>query len=458
MLAKKGFKYVAVLLVIAVVALSGIAFSPQDENFFTVTGLAVYSTKDYSDLRVNVKVTQDGKSFKTFKCDSKGRFETQIYPNHVYMFHFSMDYHATSKVEVSTFLPEEKTQDYVGGLFNFDCEMFERLEGLNLSLLNNPLVKIKYNSEKNDFEYDKKYTERMLYNLEGFREQLAEMKQRRKDVLKNASESKKSVDIAKTEPVIKERKPIAFESEKEKPKAVNKRGARNIMDMEEEEEEITAELKEADSIMEHSEAVVMEESDAPTEISAEDLELEQALDESDFITLKVIPKRMDINDSESEDKKNREKYAMTKLKTQEVMALKRIDQETRIREEIRSFSTRASIKHEKRLANKKIQNERLGDLIKSVAIAEIFHKKEYYGLHPITHDYVDPSIFKREQNSWWVDKEYTTLMYPSQSVRYRKEVYPLGITYYYLGDEEIDEETYCSGIEQFSKSEITCVN
>ena len=463
MLANKGLKYIAVLAVIAVVAISGIAFSPQGENFFTVTGIATYNTKQYSDLRVNVRVTQDGKTFKSFTCDSKGRFETQIFPNHIYMFHFSMDYHATSKVEINTAMPEEKNEEYIGGLFNFECEMYERMDGLNLSLLNNPLVKMKFNAEKNDFEYDKKYTEKMMYNLEGFKEQLAEMKQRRKEVLKDASEVSKKEDIAQTEPIIKERKPIEFETEKEKPKAVNKRGARNILDMgndeeEEEEEEVVAELKEADSIMEHSESVVMNESEAPEEMSAEDLELEQALDETEFMTLKVIPKRAAVDVAEAEDKSAQDKMEETKLKMEEDMEINRIAQETKMRDEVRSMNDRAIIQHEKRLANKKIQNERVGTIIKTVAIAEIYYKKEDYRVHPITHEDLDPGIFKSERKSWWVDKEFTTVMYPSQTVRYRKEVYPLGITYYYKGDEEIDEETYCSGIEQFSKRRITCEN
>ena len=146
------------------------------------------------------------------------------------------------------------------------------------------------------------------------------------------------------------------------------------------------------------------------------------------------------------------------MKIQEVLALKRVEQEVKIREEVRSFSSRAQVKHEKRLVNKKIQNRRLGNIIKSIAMAEMFYKVEYYRLHPVEHDYIDPSIFTTERKSWWVDKEFITVMYPSQSVRYRKEVYPLGITYYYIGDEEIDEEAYCSEIEQFSKSEITCAN
>jgi len=455
---KNGYKYIVIIAGIAMIALIGVGFTPEQDNFFTVTGNAIYNFREYPDLRIKVRVTEDGKTFKTFSCDFKGRFETKIFPNHKYMFYFSEDYHATSKVEVNTVLPENIEVGYVGGLFSFDCEMFERMEGLNLSLLNNPLVKIQYNTDRNDFEYDKKYTEKMLYNLEGFREQLQEMKQRRKEVYKDEADTKKSNEIAKAEVVKKERKVIEFESEKEQPKAINKRGHRNIMDMQEEDEEEIAELKEADSIMEQSEAIALDESVAPEEISVEELELETALDESDFVTLKVIPKRMDIAESASQDQIEKEQMDLTKMKTQEVLAIKRAEEEAKIREEIRSFSSRAQIKREKRLANKKIQNQRLSNLIKSVALAEIYYKKEYYRLHPIKHDYMDPSVFKKEKKSWWVDKEFITVMYPSESVRYRKEVYPLGITYYYIGDEEIDEEAYCSGIEQFSKSEITCAN
>lgn len=459
---KNMLSYLVVVLAIAMITSIGVGFTPQEESFFTITGTAVYNTKTYPDLRIKVRVTEDGKQFTNFTCNSKGRFETRIFPGHIYMFYFSENYHATSKVEINTNLPEKLTGEYIGGLFSFDCEMFERMEGLNLSILNNPLVKIKYNEEKNDFEYDRRYTEKMLYNLDGFKEQLAEMKQRRKEVLKDETEAKKSGEVAVTAPVVKERKPIEFEIEKEKPKEVNKRGARNILDMaeeeEEEKEEIAAELKEADSIMEQSEAIVMEKTEAPKEMSAEDLALEQALDETEFVTLKVIPKRVDMSAPEPDKKEDQEKMEETKQKIQADVEMNRIAQETKMRDEVRSFNNRATIQNEKRLANKKIQNERVGNLIKSVAIAEIYYKRENYGVNPILHDDIDPGIYKSEHNTWWVDKEYTTLMYPSQSVRYRKEVYPLGITYYYKGDEEIDEKTYCSGIEKYSKQKITCEN
>ncbi|HAW51570.1 MAG TPA: hypothetical protein DCX54_04455 [Flavobacteriales bacterium] len=210
--------------------------------------------------------------------------------------------------------------------------------------------------------------------------------------------------------------------------------------------------------MEQSEAIVMEKTEAPKEMSAEDLALEQALDETEFVTLKVIPKRVDMSAPEPDKKEDQEKMEETKQKIQADVEMNRIAQETKMRDEVRSFNNRATIQNEKRLANKKIQNERVGNLIKSVAIAEIYYKRENYGVNPILHDDIDPGIYKSEHNTWWVDKEYTTLMYPSQSVRYRKEVYPLGITYYYKGDEEIDEKTYCSGIEKYSKQKITCEN
>ena len=458
---KPGF--MAFYLVGLSLVLSFLSFSPQD-NFFTVTGRVIYDMRSYPDQLVQVRVTQDGKNFASFKCDGKGRFDTKVFPNHEYMFFFTMDFHATSKVLVDTRMPDEDVGDYVGGLFSFDCEIFELLEGLNLSLLNSPLVKITYNEEKKDFQYDKKYTEKMMYNLDGFRAQVAELKQRRRDVLKTEEEAKAAEKEIAAAPVDKERKVIEFESEKKQPKAVNKRGSRNIMDLmnegnsEGEEETVAAtEMEEADSIMESSEAVTLDKDVVVEEMTAEDLELEEAIDESDFIALNVIPKRVEMTEEDEADSPEQELMDATKMKVQQALEMKRVEEEAKIREEVRSFNTRAYIQREKRLVNKKIQNQRVGNLIKTVALAEQYYK-EYYGLHPDMGAEVRPSIFSRTSNSTWVDKTYVTVMYPNGSVHFRKEEYLFGITYYYREDQEIDEKTYCSTVDQLTKSELTCAN
>ena len=454
-------KYLALALLAASTALSFLSFTPQ-ENFFTVTGIVNYDMKAYPDQLVQVRLTQDGKNFKNFQCDRKGRFETKVYPNHEYIFYFTMDFHATSKVLVDTKIPPEDVGDYIGGLFSFDCPLYELLEGLNLSLLNSPLVKIVYNEDKKDFEYDKKYTEKMMYNLAGFEAQIAELKQRRKDVLKTEAEAKAAEEKIAAMPVEKERKVIEFESEKEKPKAENTRGSRNIMDLlaegepEEEEEIVAAKLKEADSLLEQSEAVALDESVVVEEMTAEELELEEAIDESDFISLKVIPKRMEMNAKQEEENQDRDLMDATKMRVQEALGLRRIAEEAKIREEVRSFNTRAYLQREMRLANKKIQNQRVGNLIKTVALAELYYKKEYYSMHANVGQEIGPSVFSRTTTSTWVDKTYVTVMYPNRSVQFRKEEYPFGITYYYQEDKEIDEETYCSMVENLTKSTLTC--
>ncbi len=54
------------------------------------------------------------------------------------------------------------------------------------------LAKVYYDKGKKDFVFDRKYTEKLMYNLDGLRNQVAEMKQRRKEAYKTAEEAKNS--------------------------------------------------------------------------------------------------------------------------------------------------------------------------------------------------------------------------------------------------------------------------
>ncbi|MEQ9064445.1 MAG: hypothetical protein RIE58_09730 [Vicingaceae bacterium] len=450
------------LLAVLATGLLMLSFSPQEENFFTVTGRVIYDVKEYPAITVNVRITEDGKNFKSFQCDQKGRFETRLYPDHLYLFYFSADYHATSKAELNTNIPEADKGEYVGGLFAFECEIFELLEGLNLALLNAPLVKFKYITEKKEFDYDRKHTERILYNLEGFRAEIADLKSRRREVLKDEDEAKKRQEMVVAQQGKKERKVIEFESEKNKPKAVNTTGARNIMDKLDEDTDdrddaIAQKYREADSIMKESEALALEES--PEIIEAEEMELEEAIDASDLISLIVIPKRVEISSNENENLTESEEVTAAKRKVQEATEVKRIGEESKIKEEMLSFTLKTQALYDKRLYNKKIQNRMIDDLIRRVALAEIYFKQAYFKLHPNEGYNVKPSLFTKTRSNTWFDKEFVTVMYPHKTIHYRKETFLFGLfSYYYEEGTEIDSDTFCRQLAEMNLDHTVCAN
>lgn len=437
-------------------------FRPQIDNFIAVTGKVLYGNRNYPDERVKVQITEDGRPYKTIYCDDKGRFETQVLLNHDYMFQFSMDYHETSKVLVQTHVPKEISKGDVGGLFSFDCEIFERVEGMNYAVLNKPLLKIKYYPEENEFKHDQNYSNSILFDLESFKDRLNEMKIRKKEVLKDEPHSTGSKEVAQTKP---KRKPIIFE-EKEEPKAVNKRGHRNIMDQfnQEEKEEKQVQAGQPGEEMQSdedslSDALSIEEN---TELETEALYLEEEVDESEYIALNVVPKRIVITDEfkaeKEEDELARKQLAFEKMKRQEAVQLKRIAEEAKIREEATSFALRNFNLREQRLENKKIQNRRLRGLIKTVSLAEIYYKMEYYKNHPINHNMLKPLIEEERFSTGLIDTEKYAVKYPNKMITFTKKTYPFGIRYYFIDGNETDEDTYCSTLSDLSLEAYACTN
>jgi len=449
-----NLKLLVVICILASVSIAAIGFYPQDDSFITIVGKIGYFKDQYPDLRLKINITEDGKPFQKLEADRKGKFQVKVFLNHTYVFSHSMDFHVTTKVEINTIMPERLINEGVGGVFEYECFVYERYDGVNYNILKRPLLKIKYHEEENKFKYNEEYANDMMYELEGFQNQVRAMKQRKKPTVKDEPEK---VLASSTKPK-KQAKAIVFESEKEKAQKESKGGHRNIMEGFEEKELVKNEYKEADSILKESEKVELDESIVVETIESEELFLEEEVDISDFITLSVIPKRVEISEEviEEESVEENQELQYSKMKTQEMLELRRIEEEAKIKEEVKSFNYLSYLQNEQRLHNKQIQIRRLKSLIKTIALAEIYFKKEYYLKNPINHNQMIPVIVQSNSASWWVDKERTMIRYPAQVVQFRKETYLFGITYYYRNDQEIDQDTYCREMNELSKNESIC--
>lgn len=449
------------------VFIAELAFISPQMAIISIKGQVVFDTKTYPGQKAKINITEDGKTYKTLFANEKGEFNTSVEFNHLYMIYMSMDYHGTSKVLLDTKVPEKISVKDAGAFIEFKCQLFELFEGLNTGILNKPILILSYNEEKNNFEFDKKYTEALSIDLDGFVDRSNELKQRRKEVLKNEEEAKKA--IAASEPVIeKERKVIEFESEKKKPVAENKSGHKNIMDLlnnegdvskkEEKEEVVIAEIENEKSDKEEKQAVATSEAKSQ-------LFLEEELDESEYNALNIIPKRILIDGEElvsgPEQKKassELKRMEMLKLQIRQVQEISRMREESKIKEIAISYNLMVFNQKEERLKNKKIQTDRLSNLMKTIAIAEIYYKKAYYKEHPITHNELFPSIVTYTIESIWKDTEKIMIRYPNESRIYRKDIFSFGLIRYYRNEEKIEEAQFCSEISQFSKSNYSCIN
>ena len=193
--------------------------------------------------------------------------------------------------------------------------------------------------EKERFEFDKAYTESLRFDLEGFMARIDELKQRRKEVIKDEAEAKAAVAAAPKQK--KERKVIEFEKEKEKPVAVNKRGHRNIMDAlneeEEEEEVVEEEIAVAEVEEEIEEKEKLELTGTPEPATAEDIFLDEELDESEFTSLNIVPKRIKIG-KEIKASPQIAQVEVERQVVQQKVEMTRMEEETKIREEVNSYN------------------------------------------------------------------------------------------------------------------------
>mgnify|MGYP006979925052 CR=1 FL=1 len=451
------------LLCIVGLGFAFVSLSEQNENSVTTTGTVFYNRKAYPDYRVNIIIKEDGKFYKQLKCDERGRFETELKFNHEYLFLFDMEYHVTSKVLVNTSIPPEKLKEGAGGLFKFETEIFERVEGMNYSLLNQPLMKILYYPEKDEYSYDKKYDEKVVVSLEGFRNQLAVLKQRRRDILKEEKVPTAEELAAKNAPSKPKKSPrIVFEEPKKK-KAVNKRGHRNIMDLlndpKDEDEGSTEELAAEDALTEEQETGVIDtfvddgfdrEEIYAGSINDEDLELVETIDASEEDIIRVKPRviTLEIDTVVIEDTR--------KGRVQEQLAVKRKEVEKSIREELRVYNSITLREQRKRFYNRKIREDRFRSLIKTVAIAEIFKKKEKYEKNPPISMTIQPEVVTDFKESFAGSIEKTSVIYPGKTITFVKRTTFFFFTTYIMDHLEVDEESYCGALNTHLSSEYSC--
>ena len=395
---------------------------------------------------MKVSIQSENGTTKTIEAKADGTFSAPIGFNNVYTISMSMEFHGTSRVLVDTRVPERVSANPAGGVIEFACDLFESYEGLNMGALKKPLMKVSFNEKKNRFEFDKAYSENVMVELEGFLTRSEQMK------LNDAPVKQANTPVAavpKPEEK-KERKIIEFEAEKEDKKVVeNARGSRNIMDEPVEEEKKTVRQEEV--------PIIQPEVKIEPEIV---LELEDE-EPTDALTISddnlIVPQRIELDKLQLR-KKEVEKESEEKIAVQAVQEIQRANEEVMMREKIREYNLFVNEQKQEKLVNREAQVEMFRSLVETVAYAEVSLKKEYYVKHPLKHSSIDPDIAIKKSKMLLVDEERITISYPDKSKVFMKEIWPFGITYYYLEGSETDKNNYCNTISSYSKNRVKCSN
>jgi hypothetical protein len=150
--------------------------------------------KDNGVPGAQVTVNQGGKIIATITTDGTGKYAADLPLNNDYTIMVSKPGMVTKKYTVSTrgVPPEKSTSKF--STVEASMTLFEKLEGVDYSFLNQPLNKYNYNPVKDNFEYDKFYLDQMLGGLENLMQRQAAEIEKRKNLEKNYQDAVKNGD------------------------------------------------------------------------------------------------------------------------------------------------------------------------------------------------------------------------------------------------------------------------
>ena len=139
-----------------------------------------------------ITIKRNGSVWKTLNPPANGKFEAALTPNAVYIIEFSKPGHVTKRMQLSTKNVPEEDSKY-GFEFPLEMNLFEKVDGLDVSILNKPIAKIEFNPETGYMDYDPVYTKLIKKELDRLKEELSD---RLKSEAENRKVNQKAYDAA----------------------------------------------------------------------------------------------------------------------------------------------------------------------------------------------------------------------------------------------------------------------
>ena len=119
-----------------------------------------------------ITVKRNGSVFKTLSSPSDGKFQISLPPDATYVIEFSKPGHVSKRIELSTkHVPPDDAK--YGFDFPMEMNLFEEIDGLDVSVLNQPIAKVAFNPATGYMDYDPAYTKSIKKELERLKEELA---------------------------------------------------------------------------------------------------------------------------------------------------------------------------------------------------------------------------------------------------------------------------------------------
>ena len=94
--------------------------------------------------------------------NKKGKCDFRLPLNQKFVIEFSKEGYVTKYINVATKVPKDHEAAYI---FPFNVDIFEDIKGLDVSVLKKPIAKVAYALNKNQFDYDYGYTNKINNEL-----------------------------------------------------------------------------------------------------------------------------------------------------------------------------------------------------------------------------------------------------------------------------------------------------
>ena len=150
--------------------MSLISYSQTQTGYVEIKGKVKKNGKSLSGAQVTI--FENSKKVKTVNTASNGKFIIKLDFDKKYVIEFSKKSFVTKKVSFDTHVEEKQ---YVWP-YPFTIELFETMDGLDVSALKDPVTKIAYSQDEGDFVFDIPYTNGMKTKLNQIQNKIEALK------------------------------------------------------------------------------------------------------------------------------------------------------------------------------------------------------------------------------------------------------------------------------------------
>lgn len=189
----RNIKVTVLLLLVAVLS------HAQTPWTVTLNGKVVEDDKPLA--RAILILKNNGEEVKKVITAPNGKFTLVLESDNDYELYFTKKGYVTKFISYNTQnVPEDKIAGLYGE-FIFELELFKEMEGLNTSVLEFPVFKVKYYPGLKNLDYDKKHENKIRSRLSTLLKEYKAAKEKEKDMAANtiAAEEKRKIDKAYNE-------------------------------------------------------------------------------------------------------------------------------------------------------------------------------------------------------------------------------------------------------------------